>query len=285
MTNPSSPHSTSKERLEVASCSFWKTYYDSLLKLHINTSKKLVTEPVKNRNLQTTNARHVVQFERFWAEELALALGVRREEVGPREYEFRSYRSKKFDVCYPLTGEPKIVISIKSMQNAYRNMTNRIEEAIGDSAVTRLYKMKAAFGFFFFVLDGKVARGQAVQGTGPSGSVPPFLELIEEGGDFFDLTEVANHQRPAPVRPRKPPARQDDIERARLSLADLVHPTIQEEPAIQYDAMAFQPTKIAPADATRDNWTATLTPVAAPLDYATFIQRLVDTARLRGLIT
>ena len=31
-------------------------------------------------------------------------------------------------------------------------------------------------------------------------------------------------------------------------------------------------------------WTCSLLPVAAPLDYTSMVQRLVETARLRGLV-
>ena len=151
--------------------------------------------PIKSRNLGTTDARHISIFEQFWRSQLATALGVKASEVGPRTVRFRPHRSKKFDVCWPLEGEPKILISIKSMQNAYRNFTNRIEEALGDSAVLRLYRVPAAFGFFFFMLDGNVPRGRAEKGAwrrSPLGSdrvagVVPFLEVIEEGGDFFQI--------------------------------------------------------------------------------------------------
>src|SRR6185295_993169 len=105
------------------------------------------------RNLGTTVSKHIAVFERFWRKQLALALGVPEADVGPRTVRFRDHRSKSFDVCWPLTGEPLILISVKSMQNAYRNFTNRIEEAFGDSAVLRLYNSPAAFGFFFFFLD------------------------------------------------------------------------------------------------------------------------------------
>ncbi|HEX5442695.1 MAG TPA: hypothetical protein VFW87_02650, partial [Pirellulales bacterium] len=151
--------------------------------LHVRQGRELHA-PIKNRNLGTTDARHISVFEQFWRRELAAAVGVSDSEVGSRMIRFRPHRSKKFDVCWPLVGEPKILISIKSMQNAYRNFTNRIEEAIGDSAVLRLYRVPAAFGFFFFMLDGNVPRGRAERGAWRAcssawGSVPgvvPFLE-------------------------------------------------------------------------------------------------------------
>ena len=151
---------TAEQAMRSSVISFWNTYYSALRQAHIAAGKPL-SQPVKGRNLQTTSAQHVIIFERFWGAELARALGVDPSLVGPKRVAFRSYRSKSFDVCYPLVGTPQILIWIKSMQNAYRNITNRIEEALGDSTVLRVYKSEAAFGFFYFVLGGKVARGQS----------------------------------------------------------------------------------------------------------------------------
>jgi hypothetical protein len=184
-------------------------------------------EPLKDRNLGTTDAKHIVGFESFWCQQLSSALGVDRSEVGPRRIKFRAYRSKAFDVCWPLAGEPKILISIKSMQNAYRNLTNRIEEALGDSAILRLYDLQSAFGFFFFMLDGKVARGLAEQGKSAGGDalsgrgkgVAPFLEPIEEGGDFFQLSHLREYRKKPTGRRLD---RQNVITIAQQSLIDLL---------------------------------------------------------------
>lgn len=153
----------SDQEFRDACAEFWHTYYQSMLALHERQGRKR-TEPLKDRNLGTTDCRHVAFLEEFWRYHLAAAIGVDSKEVGARTIKFRDHRTKSFDVCWPLTGEPKIVISCKSMQNAYRNFTNRIEEAFGDSAVLRLYRSNAVFGFFFFILDGNVPRGISEQG-------------------------------------------------------------------------------------------------------------------------
>jgi hypothetical protein len=179
--------------------SFWTVYYNQMRARHLASGLDIHT-PLTNRNLSTTASKHVHVLERFWQLQLASVLNVPESEVGKRTVKFRPYRSKSFDVCWPLKGPPKILISVKSMQNAYRNLTNRIEEAFGDSAVLRIYNSNAAFGFFFFLLDGPVARGQAVQGVSPenlarlkdgkkSKGINPFLAEIHEGGDFFDLSK------------------------------------------------------------------------------------------------
>jgi hypothetical protein len=96
---------------------FWRTYYGRILQQHIR-SKRKPEEAIRGRNLTTTEAKHVAVFEQFWRRQLASALGVKETEVGPLKVQFRPHRSKAFDVCWPLTGEPRILISIKSMQNA-----------------------------------------------------------------------------------------------------------------------------------------------------------------------
>jgi hypothetical protein len=232
---------------------FWPTYYDMMLKLHTE-SRKGITEPIKDRNLGTTAAKHVTVLEDFWADQLASAIGVHRSEVGKRKVKLAPHKSKSFDVCWPKTGDPKVLISVKSMQNAYRNLTNRIEEACGDSAVLRLYRSNAVFGFFFFVLDGNVPRGKADQGKkigqGRKG-VAPYLDLVEEGGDFFDLAEVESYRKPPkppPIRPpKKPPktkTRQDAISVTEMVLMDLASETPAEKPSFLYDSIAYVPTRI-----------------------------------------
>src|SRR5438477_10644804 len=104
---------------------FWRSYYSSMLRLHTKGGRTL-QDAIQDRNLGTTDARHIAVFERYWRQQLAVALGVPESEVGSRRIQFRPHRSKQFDVCWPLTGDPCILISIKSMQNAYRNLTNRI---------------------------------------------------------------------------------------------------------------------------------------------------------------
>ena len=89
---------------------FWHIYYESMRELHARR-RWVLTEPLRDRNLGTTASRHVAVFENFWRQQLATAIGVERHEVGSRTIQFREHRSKSFDVCWPLTGEPKILIS------------------------------------------------------------------------------------------------------------------------------------------------------------------------------
>jgi hypothetical protein len=282
---------TSDADMREACAQFWHTYFHSMMALHLRQGRSLDV-PTKNRNLGTTASRHVHFFEEFWREQLAEALGVKASEVGPRTIRFRPYRSKKFDVCWPLKGEPKILISIKSMQNAYRNFTNRIEEALGDSAVLRLYRLRAAFGFFFFMLDGNVPRGRAEPGawlgshaaTDGGKSVAPFLEVIEEGGDFFNLKKAAEFRKQAIGQGR---GRQDVIVLAEQSLLDLIAADPSRDGAIHYDAVAFLPTRIKRLKALPKSsaaWAPSFSPVDARLDFHPFVSRLIEVADFRGII-
>lgn len=283
---------TADADMREACAQFWHTYFTSMKTLQDRRARP-PNSPIKNRNLGTTASRHVLFFENFWRSQLSQALGVPQEEVGARTIQFRPHRSKEFDVCWPLEGEPKILISIKTMQNAYRNFTNRIEEALGDSAVLRLYRLRAAFGFFFFMLDGNVPRGRAEPGawlekheTREGGkSVAPFLELIEEGGDFFNLDNVEEYRKRAVGKGR---GRQDVIGLAEQSLLDLVAAERTADGTIHYDAMAFLPTQIKRRGSmpkSHAGWSIKFSPVDERLNFRSFVDKLIDVGRFRGLIS
>ncbi len=281
---------TTDDQFGGACAAFWSTYYESMKELHERQGRQ-PQQPLKDRNLGTTDAKHIVGFETFWSAQLAAALGVDPADVGPRQIRFRPHRTKKFDVCWPLTGEPKILISIKSMQNAYRNFTNRIEEALGDSAILRLYKLSAVFGFFFFMLDGKVARGLAEQGRSGAGDaksgkgkgVAPFLDVIEEGGDFFQLSHLDEHRKEAMGKSR---GRQNVITSSELSLIDLLATEHQKEATLHYDAIAFAPTAIKrlKKNPKPKDWGFSFSKVDERLDFHPFVSRLVEVAKLRGFV-
>lgn len=284
------PGSDSEGTLREASRQFWTKYYDALKTSHTALGRPLDV-PIKDRNLTTTASEHISVFEDYWRAELARQLGVPRDQVGARIIKFRDHRTKSFDVCYPLEGDPKILISVKSMQNAYRNITNRVEEALGDSAVLRVYRHQAVFGFFFFLLDGSVARGRAAQGkkvgakdeSGRPVGISPFLTLVEDGGDFFSLDKIEQYRKPEGNRPGRESSRQDVVERTALSLLDLVAPKPTPQAGIHYDAMAFAPTTIRAADA-GTRWNVDLSPVDQRLEARTFVSKLIETAKLRRLI-
>jgi hypothetical protein len=290
---------TSETDLLDAAQKFWETYYNSIRALHTSLGRAL-TEPIKDRNLGTTSARHVSEFEKFWGDQLATAIDAPRSQVGKRKVQLAAHRSKSFDVCWPLQGEAKILISVKSMQNAYRNLTNRIEEACGDSAVLRLYRCNAVFGFFF-VLDGKVARGKSEQGAAlksgngsqKSKGVAPFLDLVEEGGDFFDLADVARYKRPPKPPPKKPstkqkpPAtKQDAINVTQMIHLDLASEGATEKAHFLYDAIAYVPTKVTNVGAGPGvpAWHLSFSQVDPRLEYGRLIARVREVAALRGFL-
>lgn len=256
-----------------------------------------MTEPVRDRNLSTTDSKHVIFFEEFCRYRLAHMLGVPMAEVGKRTVRFKPYRSKSFDVCWPLVGEPKVLISVKSMQNAYRNFTNRIEEAFGDSAVLRVYDKPACFGFFYFMVDGSVARGQSQMAPPPprldargqakkTKGAQINIALLEEGGDFFDITDSERFKAVRVRRTTKTTTRKDVVAAAQQTLLDLVAKEPNVTPTVHYDAMAFVPAtiqRVAVEDRPTD-WQITRSTVDELLALESFFSKLVDIAKLRGFI-
>ena len=276
------------EEFNVAVCRFWDSYYSRARDLQKDMEGDY-TVPFRNRNLLTTTSEHVLILEKYWANALADKLGVDRASVGKRTIKFNAHASKSFDVCYPLIGEPKILISVKSMQNAYRNLTNRVEEAFGDTAVLRLYRSKAVFGFYFSIVDGPVARGIAEQGKpevrdAKSGKkpIPPFIALIEDGGDFFDLSNSDAYRKEGSRISR---GRQDSIQKTEQRLIDLCAESPSEVPAIHYDAIAFSPVTLSNGGTIdTPQWGVDLSPVDTRLDVGRFLDRLVEVAKLRSLL-
>jgi hypothetical protein len=115
------------------------------------------------------------------------------------------------------------------------------------------------------------------------------LALVEDGGDFFDLSEINNHRRPPATKNRSAKSavgRLDSIDVAQRSLLDLLSSHPQEDADIHYDAMALVPAKVnRGADGTdRSAWGITPSPVDARLDHRNFIDRLLEVARLRRLL-
>jgi hypothetical protein len=275
---------------------FWHVYYNAIKRVHEQEGRSL-TEPVRDRNLSTTDSKHVVFFEEFCRLRLANMLGVPISEVDKRTYRFKPYRSKSFDVCWPLTGEPKILISVKSMQNAYRNFTNRIEEAFGDSAVLRVYNKPACFGFFYFMVDGSVARGRSEMAPPPprldargqakkTRGAHINLALLEQGGDFFDLTELARYRSSRSSSAPDSGKRKDVVSAAQQTLLDLVANKPSHNPTVHYDAMAFVPASIQriATDNKPTDWAISTSQVDPHLSLDKFFARLVDTAKLRGFL-
>ena len=292
-TNASSPGSDAA--FAIAACQCWQTYYQALRRVHIQEGRS-ITDPVRDRNLSTTDSKHVSVLECFCRQSLADALGVPLREVNKRTVKFSEHRSKSFDVCWPMTGDPKVLISVKSMQNAYRNLTNRIEEAFGDSAVLRFYKQPACFGFFFFIVDGPVARGRA-DSTKPatrldaSGNpkktkgVDVQLALVEEGGDFFDLSEIEFYLKEATKR-KAGRDRKDVIVAAQNTLLDMLVQNPSVEASIHYDAIALIPAKIQRIANTGSeaDWDIQQSETDPRLALSRFFSQLVETARLRGFV-
>jgi hypothetical protein len=88
---------------------FWRIYYAAIMRLHTRSGRTL-RDAIQDRNLATTDSKHIAVFERFWRRQLASGLGVPESEVGPRRIKFRPHRGKNFDVCWPLKGDPLPIV-------------------------------------------------------------------------------------------------------------------------------------------------------------------------------
>jgi hypothetical protein len=266
--------------MEDAVRQFWSIYYSAIREGHI-AGELPFTVPVHGRNQYTTTARHVRIIEDYCADVLAASLGVSRSEVGPRRIRLSENRTKDVDVCWPLDGTPKILISVKSMQNAYRNLTNRIEEAYGDLALLRMYKQEAVFGFFYLILDGPVARGEVGQKKhGQDGRVKPFTALVEDGGDYLEGPVETVYSSKA-----------DTIQKGVNVLLDMVSTTPIQNPlasAIRYDAIAFVPTSFSRSGieplTTPEAWNPSFSEVDDLVSHQHFFERLLECARVRGFL-
>ncbi|MGH7139068.1 MAG: hypothetical protein ACREHD_25255, partial [Pirellulales bacterium] len=114
-------------------------------------------------------------------------------------------------------------------------------------------------------------------------SVAPFLELIEEGGDFFSLDKVEDYRKQAIA---KGSGRQDVVMLAEQSLLDLIAAEPSPDGTIHYDAIAFLPTRIKRRKASAKSGAARsliFSPVDDRLDFHSFVHHLVDVAKFRGL--
>jgi hypothetical protein len=123
----------------------------------------------------------------------------------------------------------------------------------------------------------------ALRTVGAKG-VAPYLESIEEGGDFFDRSDIARYRKTSQGKGGK---RQDTIRKAEQSLLDLAVTEPTDKGGIHYDAIAFSPTRIKrikKRGADKDRWDISISEVDERLDPRTFLSRLLSTARLRGFI-
>jgi hypothetical protein len=97
-------------------------------------------------------------------------------------------KTKSVDVVVAKDGiGPVLAISCKSMSGALRNLTNRMEETIGECTNLHITYPAMVFGYMF-VMRANRAVGAAAALATPSGSAPPEQQLrdndiaIEVGG-------------------------------------------------------------------------------------------------------
>jgi hypothetical protein len=82
---------------------------------------------------------------------------------------------------------PVLAVSCKGMTGAFRNLTNRMEETIGECTNLHITYPALVFGYLFVIRANKQTE-EAVAGAAPEGA-PPARQLaandiaIQRGGD------------------------------------------------------------------------------------------------------
>jgi hypothetical protein len=141
---------------------------------------------------KTQSGEHIKAIHQHCADRLALEGGFRPEWLHPtpplkstpktnREYRlsvsqgslvdseqtvFGGIKGKNIDVTVDVPGlGPSLGISAKSTGNAFRNLTNRMEEALGDCANIHMMYPGFVFGFLHFIKFAKVGEVPAADAS------------------------------------------------------------------------------------------------------------------------
>lgn len=92
---------------------------------------------------------------------------------------FGGMKTKKIDVVVvkPSIG-PVLAVSVKGTANAYRNLTNRMEEAVGDSTNIHIMYPGLVYGFLHVLRANREAEGLDRRDLGvmADGTVSPLIE-------------------------------------------------------------------------------------------------------------
>lgn len=267
-----------KDQMRVIIRQSWIAMYAKLLEFHLSLKLPLTT-PITDRAECTRSGVQSTPYEKALQAFLAFAIGCPVEAVGKRTIKLKR-RKKSFDVCWPLSGPPKILISVKTMHSSRKNLNNRFEEADGDAAALRKAYPDAVFGYFFVYQDSIVSRGEVQPVEYPRYNQPDktclrYPVLVHEGGDCFEYNV------PQPTRLPKPLPPDELIHRAlQTELIDL-----QADEGDAYDAVAFLPYQVLNlGSAMQPNWQFKISEVAKQLRFETFIPRIMELAQQRGFL-
>jgi len=122
---------------------------------------------------------------------------------GPQEMTVMGgMKTKKIDVVVAKPGiGPVMAVSVKGTCNAYRNLTNRMEEAIGDSTNLHVMYPGLVYGFLHLVRANRQENGYAANDVGiaPDGSVSPQIQryygaLCEMTGRRFVRNDYTRYE-------------------------------------------------------------------------------------------
>jgi len=153
------------------------------------------------------------------------------------------YKNVDVTVLIPGIG-PALGVSAKSTGNAFRNLTNRMEEAPGDCANIHMMYPGFVFGFLHFIKFAKTT------------------EVASPNDASFDI-----HDRPL-----------DSIVRYHNALSALTGRTTIMDPPMRYEAIALVIYRRVGSKA--EVWPG-YPPPDSPIHYSWFFQRLYDTYDLR----
>lgn len=122
-----------------------------------------------------------------WSLEYAPALETTSESTV-----FGGMKTKQIDVVVAKSGVgPVLAVSVKGTFRAYRNLVNRMEEAIGDSTNVHVMYPGLVYGFLSLIRANREAEGYSANdmGIATNGAVSPQIQRY-----FAALSEMAGRK-------------------------------------------------------------------------------------------
>jgi hypothetical protein len=172
-------------------------------------------------------------------------------------------KTKDVDVVVSLDGiGPCVAVSMKGMLNAYRNLTNRLEEAVGDCTNLHISYPALVYGFLHLLRANR------------EGPVP------ENGESFLNKAKKTN----ADVLDNDVALRGNDevatsIKRYHDALARLAGRRDMRDDITRYESMAL--VLVSPDETTLGDAFAAYPPVESPLHFDGFFARIYEQYDLR----
>jgi hypothetical protein len=101
---------------------------------------------------------------------------------------FGGMKTKKVDVVVSKAGiGPVVAVSIKGTIKAYRNLVNRMEEAIGDSTNIHVMYPGLVYGFLHILRANREEHGYGRKDTGLTSAGPPMPGIERYAGALCEM--------------------------------------------------------------------------------------------------